>query len=88
MQLLIRKSVYSVCLGVLCSPPQSAVQIKYLVSSAWFSFFPGIHNAREKSHSTIIFKLSSFQRYKFCCQGHLIHFLENYDFCQKSGNDA
>ena len=26
--------------------------------------------------------------YLFCCQGHLKHFLENYGFYRKSGNDA
>ena len=24
----------------------------------------------------------------FCCQGHLKHILENYQYSQKSGNDA
>ena len=42
-----RIKVYSVCLGVLCFPPKSVVQIKYLFSSAWLSC--GIHDAREKS---------------------------------------
>ena len=81
--------MYSVCLGVLCSPPQSVVQIKYLFSSAWLSFFQEF-TTQEKSLSTIIFDLTSLkmQFTFFAVRDIKKNFLENYVFCQKSGNDT
>ena len=60
LQLLIKNKVYSVCLGVLCSPYQSAVQIKYFFSSAWLSFLQEF-TTQEKGLSTIIFELSGLK---------------------------
>ena len=81
--------MYSVCLGVLCSPPQSAVQIKYLFSSAWLSFLQEFTTQEKKLISSYIWiRWSKNVIYLFCCQGHLKHFLENNVFCRKSGNDT
>ena len=55
-----KNKVYSVCLGVLRAPFQSAVQIKYLFSSAWLSFLQEF-TTQEKSLSTIIFELSGLK---------------------------
>ena len=55
-----KNKVYPVCLGVLCPPPQSSVQIKYLFSSAWLSFLQEF-TTQEKSLSTIIFELSGLK---------------------------
>ena len=76
------------CLGVLCSPPKPTVQIKYLFFSL-ARFSPGIHNTRKKLINNFIW-IKRFKDviYLFCCLGHLKHFLENYVFCQKSGNDT
>ena len=76
------------CLGVLCSPPKPTVQIKYLFFSL-ARFSPGIHNTRKKLINNCIW-IKRFKDviYLFCCLGHLKHFLENYVFCQKSGNDT
>ena len=52
-------------------------------------FSPGIHNTRKKLINNYIWiKRSKDVIYLFCCQGHLKHFLENYVFCRKSGNDT
>ena len=46
---------------------------------------PGIHNGRGKKLTNNYMQI---KRFFFCCQGNLKHFLENYRFCRKSGNDA
>ena len=44
----------------------------------------------KKANQQMYLNLAVLQRCNlpFCCQGHLKHFLENYVFCRKFGNDT
>ena len=75
----------------MCSPLQSPVQIRYLFSSAWFSFLLEFAMQEKKANQQLYLNLAVLQRCNirfFCCQGHLKDSSENYGFCQKCGNDA
>ena len=78
--------MYSVCLGVLCSVCRSNW---ILIFFSLVLFSAVIHNKRKKFINNYFWiKRSKDTIYLFCCQGYLKHFLENYVFCRKSGNDT
>ena len=62
--------------------------------SSFFSlalFSNGNRSGRQKNLTNIYVQIKEFFKdvmYLFCCQGHLIFFLENYLFSRKSENDA
>ena len=91
--------MYSVCLEVMCPPTHTHFSLLYKLNTYFLqlgSLFSW-HSQRKRKKLinyvfiSIIFKLSGSSKmwYTFFrCQEHLQFFLENYGFCQKSGNDA
>ena len=83
--------MYSGYLGY-CAPDFSLLcKLNSFFSLALFSISEKkeIYNRGEKKLTNNV-NWAVFQRCNlfFCCQGQFKYFLENYRFCQKSGNDA
>ena len=81
-------SVFSVS-GVLCSHLSLLWKLISFLSLVLSS--PGINSGREKKLTNNYMWTKRFLRsviYLFCCQGHLKHFSENFQFCRNSGNEA
>ena len=78
------------CLSeVLGSPPHVLFNLSSFFSLALLSL--RIHNRRDKKLTNNYTSIKWFFKdviYLFCCQGHLKQFLENYQLCQKSGNNT
>ena len=84
-----QENVCFVYLEYCASHPRLLFTLNSFVSLALFS--PGIHNSKEKKPTNNYMLIKRFFKtliFFFCCQGHLKHFLENYQFFWKSTSDA
>ena len=81
--------VYSAYLGYCATHLSLLVELNSFVRQALFSL--GMQNGREKKLLNVYMLIQRFIKDVidlFCCQGYLKHFLKDYRFWRKSGNDA
>ena len=81
----MNNQVQFVCLQC-CGPPDFVVQINNFFSLVLFS--AAIHKRRGKKLISKTIKYKLRRNLPFLSERHSKIFLENYRFCQKSGNDA